>query len=175
MNWRKKKILQKDRNIGLLAPLRKGTFGCGDRAHCTGIIKGDTIFHPTKGSSIRINGHFSCNSTGVVYMLKCPCGLPYVGQTSRSIKVRLNEHKKKEEKTKQEEKNERFSELFAKHFFHNKHMVSQLRWTVLEQVNLLRVGNVWKQLLRKEAAWRKRLDSLVPKGLHESFSLQCFL
>ncbi|OCT89433.1 hypothetical protein XELAEV_18018054mg [Xenopus laevis] len=28
-----------------------------------------------------------------MYMLKCPCGLVYVGQTMRNVKTRIKEHK----------------------------------------------------------------------------------
>lgn len=34
----------------------------------------------------------TCSTVGVVYMLQCPCGLQYVGQTKRPLQVRLNEH-----------------------------------------------------------------------------------
>lgn len=40
---------------------------------------------------IPIKGFFTCNT--VVYLLKGPCGMIYIGQTSRSIKMRFTEHK----------------------------------------------------------------------------------
>ncbi|OCT70301.1 hypothetical protein XELAEV_18037224mg [Xenopus laevis] len=88
----KRKIYRID-GEGLLAPLKNGTFRCGECAWSNGIMKGDITAHHSKGFPIKLNGHFTCNSTGVIYMIKCPCGLTYVGQTSRSIKTRLNEHK----------------------------------------------------------------------------------
>ncbi|OCT78300.1 hypothetical protein XELAEV_18029407mg, partial [Xenopus laevis] len=154
---------------------------CGECAHCNGILKGDIIAHPSKGFPIKLNGHFTCNSTGVIYMIKCPCGLTYVGQTSRSIKTRLKEHKSSirnytPDIEKQESKKENISEMsVAKHFFHNKHTVAQLRWNILEQVTTERGGNIRKRLLQREAVWIKRLDSLTPMGLNESFNMRCFL
>lgn len=34
----------------------------------------------------------TCFTTGVVYLLQCPCGLQYVGKTKRALQMRLNEH-----------------------------------------------------------------------------------
>ncbi|OCU01824.1 hypothetical protein XELAEV_18007602mg [Xenopus laevis] len=77
---------------------------------------------------------------------------------------------------KNEESRKFMAELsVAKHFYYAKHTVAQMRWTVLEQVKLPRGGNISQQLLRREAAWIKRVDSLSPQGLNESFSLRCFL
>ncbi|OCU00191.1 hypothetical protein XELAEV_18005965mg [Xenopus laevis] len=55
------------------------------------------------------------------------------------------------------------------------HAVSQVRWAILEQINSVRGGNLNQQLLKKEAVWIKRMDSLSPQGLNESFILKCFL
>lgn len=57
------------------------------------IIKGPSVDHPTKGYPIYVKRQYTCNSTNVIYMLKCPCGKCYVSQTTRAIKFRLNEHK----------------------------------------------------------------------------------
>ncbi|OCT91952.1 hypothetical protein XELAEV_18015009mg, partial [Xenopus laevis] len=176
-------ILEKPKTTGLLAPLRMGTFECIKCAHCTGIIKGDSIAHPTKGTPIKIRGHFTCNCSNVIYLIKCPCGLPYVGQTSRCIKIRLNEHKSniknynpEKEKLKNEDAAKFITELsVAKHFYHAKHTAAQVRWTILEQIKMPRGGNINQQLLRRETFWINKIDSLSPRGLNECFGLRCFL
>ncbi|OCT79358.1 hypothetical protein XELAEV_18026171mg [Xenopus laevis] len=61
------------------------------------------------------------------------------------------------------------------HKLSNKHTVAQLRWNILEQVTTERGGNIRKRLLEREAVWIKRLDSLTPMGLNESFNMRCFL
>lgn len=76
-------------------------------------------------------------------MLKCSCGNAYVGQTSRSIKNRLNEHRSSIRlfKTKtappQEEgsdKKQKYGETWVeKHFFENGHQVGDLKWQIVEQ------------------------------------------
>ncbi|CAJ0955832.1 unnamed protein product [Ranitomeya imitator] len=45
---------------------------------CSNIIKGDSFTHPHSGKRFSIKGHFTCNTTFVVYLIKCPCGLGYV-------------------------------------------------------------------------------------------------
>lgn len=46
-----------------------------------------------KGNHIPIKEYHTCNSRNVTYQLKCLCGKIYVGQTSRSIRIRLTKHK----------------------------------------------------------------------------------
>lgn len=40
----------------------------------------------------KIKPFISCSTTGVVYLLQCPCGLHYVGRTKQALQVRPNEH-----------------------------------------------------------------------------------
>lgn len=71
---------------------KKGTYACMTCQNCSAIIKGPHINHPTKGHTIPLKGQYTWNSSNVIYILKCPCGKCYVGQTSRMIKIRLNEY-----------------------------------------------------------------------------------
>ncbi len=48
---------------------------------------------PSSGKSLKIRGTISCKTTNVIYMLRCPCGLGYVGKTSRQLKTRIAEHR----------------------------------------------------------------------------------
>ncbi|CAJ0942415.1 unnamed protein product [Ranitomeya imitator] len=61
-----------------LATARTGTFPCLHCRQCSNIIRGDTFTHPRSGKRFPIRGYFSCDSTFVVYLIKCPCGLGYV-------------------------------------------------------------------------------------------------
>lgn len=40
----------------------------------------------------KINKLITCQSTHVMYLLTCPCGLQYVGRTTRQLNVRIREH-----------------------------------------------------------------------------------
>ncbi|OCT70349.1 hypothetical protein XELAEV_18037266mg [Xenopus laevis] len=72
---------------------KKWTYPCMGCNCCSYIIKGSKINHPKKGYEINLNVYATCKSTHVVYLLKCPCGLGYMGHTSRAVKLRIQEHK----------------------------------------------------------------------------------
>lgn len=48
--------------------------------------------HPHTGEKYKIKGIISCQTKNVIYMLKCPCGLVYVGKTTKAFKTRIAEH-----------------------------------------------------------------------------------
>ncbi|CAJ0960174.1 unnamed protein product [Ranitomeya imitator] len=116
---------------------RVGTFPCLHCAQCGNVLKGDKVIHPYSGKEFKIRGYFTCSSEYVVYMIKCPCGLLYVGETSQSIRDRISKHKS----------TIRCENLLLPipHHFHTKgHNISQLRFQVLEQISLpRRVGKVY--------------------------------
>lgn len=74
----------------MYSTVKKGINPCMNCQSCASIIKGPEFHHPRKGYPIPVRGYYTCNSQNV---LKCPCGISYVGQTSRPMKIRLNEHK----------------------------------------------------------------------------------
>ncbi|OCT94842.1 hypothetical protein XELAEV_18012523mg [Xenopus laevis] len=57
---------------GVLRPKNNGTFPCLSCNCCSNCQKGDTVYHP-------------------LYIVKCPCGYLYVGQTTRMIRERIRE------------------------------------------------------------------------------------
>ncbi|OCT80730.1 hypothetical protein XELAEV_18027544mg [Xenopus laevis] len=118
---------------------KHGTYPCFGCNCCSSIIKGPRINHPTKGNVINIKCHATCNSIYVVYLLKCPCGMGYVGQTKREVKKRIQEHR---------------------------------GWCVLEEIGIdRRGGDRHKRLLQDERKWIKWLNTLVPEGLKDFWSL----
>ncbi|CAJ0943928.1 unnamed protein product [Ranitomeya imitator] len=72
---------------------RNGTFPCLSCHQCSNITKGDSFTHPRSGKKFPIKGHFTCNSSFVIYLIKCPCGLGYVGETTQHIRDRISQHK----------------------------------------------------------------------------------
>ncbi|CAJ0966626.1 unnamed protein product, partial [Ranitomeya imitator] len=75
------------------ATQKQGTFPCLHCLQCSNITKGETFSHPRSGKLFSINGFFTCNSSYVVYLIKCPCGLGYVGETTQHIRDRISHHK----------------------------------------------------------------------------------
>lgn len=144
---------------------------CIKCSNCSAILKGDYITHPSLGHKIPIKGFFSCESKGVIYFLKCPCGLGYVGQTSRIVRTRITEHKSKiRQFIGGSEPNEGSDSetAVARHFLEHRHQVSDLKWCVLEQINTHLESNQFKKrLLSREIFWIHQLDTLCPGGLNE--------
>ncbi|XP_041440270.1 uncharacterized protein LOC121400667 [Xenopus laevis] len=152
---------------------KKGTFPCLNCVCCASIIKGSSINHPTKGNKLNLNDYATCESKGVIYMLKCPCGLVYVGQTIRNVKTRIKEHKGDIRNYKPGSQTDT---TVARHFNEAKHSHGQLKWVVLEVVQpLSRGGNFKQKMLQREAKWISKLNSLAPVGLNDAWSLKCFL
>ncbi|XP_041439648.1 uncharacterized protein LOC121400506 [Xenopus laevis] len=182
-------------NLNNQQPMRShGTFPCRNCGHCSGIIPGEYVTHPLQGSKHSIKGFFTCDTSNVIYCLKCPCGLAYVGQTSRSIKTRLYEHKSTirnyqlpavgqttlgtqattTDKEKELVKTKRET-LLAKHFFTHGQRVAQLRWQVLEKVMCKQGQDIKRALLQRECYWIWALQSRAPKGLNEEYNMSCYL
>ncbi|OCT98799.1 hypothetical protein XELAEV_18011034mg [Xenopus laevis] len=126
---------------------------------------GEVIYHSHKGTPLKINGHFTCSSTFTVYVIKCPCGLQYVGQTSRMIKDRIREHKSAI-------KTKKIEQAVACHFIEKEHGVQQLKFQVVDGVPIMhRRGDRLKELLKREAMWICKLGTLTPSGLNREYEL----
>ncbi|OCT96751.1 hypothetical protein XELAEV_18008966mg, partial [Xenopus laevis] len=150
-----------------------GTYPCLGCNCCSSIIKGFKINHPTKGSEVNLNEYATCKSTFVVYLLKCLCGLGYVGQTSREVKMRIQEHKSNIRNFKND--TQRDTQV-SRHFIEFKHNCMQLRGCVLDEVAPdRRVGNRLQRLLQIEGKWIKKLNTLNPDDLNEAWSLKPYL
>lgn len=57
---------------------------------CNNLIKEKSFTHPHRGTNIDINGYYTCQSS---FVIKCPCGLLYVGETTQKVKNWLAWHK----------------------------------------------------------------------------------
>ncbi|CAJ0968597.1 unnamed protein product [Ranitomeya imitator] len=70
-----------------------GTFPCLQCTQCNNVTRGSTFYHPHNGKQYNIKGYFTCDTSFVVYLIKCPCGLCYIGETTQPIKDRISKHK----------------------------------------------------------------------------------
>lgn len=143
-----------------------GNFKCGHCVHCANTTNTKTFSHPRSGQQIKINGFINCNVTGVVYMLICVCGMAYVGQTKRALKVRIAEHKAAI-------RNNNLDYSIAKHYVLAGHGSSPhaLRFVGIERVRTSeRGGDLIQLLLKREAYWVLRLQTLTPSGLNEGLN-----
>ncbi|CAJ0965043.1 unnamed protein product [Ranitomeya imitator] len=72
---------------------KTGTFPCLSCNQCNNVLKGNVIHHPHTGMRYPIDGFFTCNTNFVVYLIKCSCGLLYIGETTQTVKYRISKHK----------------------------------------------------------------------------------
>ena len=152
-----------------LSTLPGGNFTCASCAQCNAMIKGDTFCHPHTGKTFFIKDRISCRTKHIVYLLKCPCGLSYVGKTTRELRTRISEHKSSI-------RNKDMKSPVARHFNSAGHDVCTLKFQGIEFVPPpKRGGNRDKILLQREARWIHLLQTESPKGLNEELILSCFL
>lgn len=153
----------------LLSPLPNGNYRCGHCAQCNNTVKTFSFNHPHTGQKFPIKSIIMCTSTNVVYLIRCPCGLAYVGKTSRQLKQRISEHKSSIRR------NDRDYPV-AVHFNDFKHDISAFRFIGIEKVSLpKRGGNIDILLKQREAYWIYTLQTLSPSGLNDELQLSVML
>ncbi|CAJ0968452.1 unnamed protein product, partial [Ranitomeya imitator] len=72
---------------------KMGTFQCLHCAQCNNVLKGKKLIYPLSGKGFKVQGFFTCDSSFVVYIIKFPCGMLYMGETSQPIRDRISKHK----------------------------------------------------------------------------------
>ncbi|CAJ0929930.1 unnamed protein product [Ranitomeya imitator] len=148
---------------------RTGTFPCHNCSQCHNVLKGSSFHHPRSGKTFRIPDYFTCASSWVIYLIKCPCGLLYVGETTQPIRDRVSKHKS----------TVRCKNLLLpipSHFNTQGHNVSQLQFQVIEHIPpIRRGGDRMARLKRREAFWIHTLETLHPMGLNRDYDLASFL
>lgn len=146
-----------------------GNYKCCNCAQCGYTTKCKTYTHPHSGKHLKIRGAITCNTTFVVYLIKCPCGLAYVGKTCRALRTRISEHRS----------NIRCGDMrnpVAAHFKIAGHTVCSLRYVGIEKVTRPpRGGDHERLLLQREAYYIHTLNTLAPYGLNEEFDIKPFL
>lgn len=63
----------------------------------------------------------------------------------------------------------------VRHFFEHNHNVSDIKWQIIEQIEVRAYSDVVMQLLRWESYWINKLGTLAPNGMNENFNLNIFL
>ncbi|XP_069495412.1 uncharacterized protein [Ambystoma mexicanum] len=102
----------------------------------------------------------NCKTAHVVYCIQCPCGLRYVGQTSRPVHIRISEHRSRIRcKT--------LTAPLVSHYIELQHSANDILWWILDVVK--NTPNITHCLLQKEARWIHRLSTHI-NGLNEDFS-----
>ncbi|XP_075697305.1 uncharacterized protein LOC142742645 [Rhinoderma darwinii] len=148
-----------------LRPRHNGTFPCLHCSCCSNVIKGDRFQHPHTNKSFPIKGFYTCDTNFVVYLVKCPCGLIYVGETTQHIRDRITSHKSTIRC------NKNWLPL-PDHFSKANHQLSQFQFQIIEHVPQPRRGGNHIHLLKeRESYWIHTLQTLSPRGLNREFDL----
>ncbi|OCT84834.1 hypothetical protein XELAEV_18022991mg [Xenopus laevis] len=124
----------------------RGMFPCLTCSQCCCVHKGTTFEHPTTGRKYTLRGYYTCLTKFAVYVLICPCGLLYVGETTLQIKTRISQHR------------------------------STIRkGNVMLPVSKHRGGDRELRLKQREVWWINKLNSFHPHGLNKDYDLYLFL
>ncbi|CAJ0967736.1 unnamed protein product, partial [Ranitomeya imitator] len=149
----------------VLTSARKGTFPCLHCLQCSNITRGDTFTHPRSGKQFPIHSFYSCDSTYVIYFIKCPCSLGYVGGTTQHIQDRISQHKSTI-------RCKRVMLPIPAHFVAHNNNISQLRYQIIDSIPMARRGgNRTLKLKEKEAYWIHTLQTLEPNGLNREYEI----
>ncbi|XP_078513690.1 uncharacterized protein LOC144772893 [Lissotriton helveticus] len=146
----------------------KGTILCKNCSNCNNIMEGNTIAHPMKGNRIKLQVNGTCDTKNIVYMMKCPCGKAYVGQTERKLKTRLTEHKSNI-------RTKALKSAVAAHFVEHNHQINQIKACILEIVEKNEETDNRKVLLKRENHWIYYLQTFRPYGMNERTEFSCYL
>ncbi|XP_078509911.1 uncharacterized protein LOC144769621 [Lissotriton helveticus] len=139
------------------APLPTGTFPCSGCGNCKDIIRGSTI--TKQNVVIKPRSFMNCRTRNVIYLISCPCDLIYIGETSREVRTRMNEHRSAIRTDKK-------GAPLTEHWKKMKHDISDLKWCCLETVTInARGGDLNQKRKKREQYYMSRFNS-VRMGLN---------
>jgi hypothetical protein len=120
---------------------------------CTHYIPEDSF--QANGQQFVLSPMFTCNSQNVIYLIKCQfCNLHYIGQTKRTLRERLNNHRS--------DINTKKQTAVAIHFNSPGHNLQHLKIAVVESLN----NKTVQEKLNIEKNWIKTIKSYYPLGLN---------
>ena len=117
-----------------------------------------------------IKPFITCETTGVVYLIQCPCGLQYVGRTKRPLRVRLNEHITNI-------LNGYDKHSVSKHYLlkHNRDPSNTLFLGIDKFKPNWRGSALVREISKLEMAWIHRLKCYTPHGLNIDTDINAFI
>ena len=122
---------------------------------------GKTFTDKSGGKTFYINHHFTCNSTNVVYLFTCVCGMQYVGSTT-SPKFRLRFNKYKSDIDLYGKGRRNFKQEYLIIHFHSDGHTGSYTDISLQIIDHCNPNN--KE--QREDFWIHRLDTMTPNGLN---------
>ncbi|OCT86394.1 hypothetical protein XELAEV_18020076mg [Xenopus laevis] len=142
----------------------KGCHKCGKCVACPFIKRMYSFIRKTDNCEHHIKDFINCNTEGVIYMLRCECGMDYIGKTIRQLKWRVMEHVGDVRNKRNTSVANHINEIHAGD-------TKVMHFMGIEKINhTTRVGDLDKKLLCKEAEWIYSMKSRAPLGLNEGFT-----
>lgn len=149
---------------------------CHSCVACNNVSSMTTFWNSDKSREFTITHTINCQTKAVIYFATCPCGLIYIGMTSRELRRRVREHVLGIQSAATESDIQSLKPI-PRHFKsrHNCDPTLLRVWGIDQILPNPRGGNIKKILAQKEAQWIFRLDTVQPKGLNENLSFSSFL
>lgn len=142
----------------------RGNYRCKNKRCkcCINIAHGaKNITSNATGEDFEIKTRIDCDSSFVIYILKCNCGLQYVGRTSQKLRTRMNQHRSNVMKG-------YIKHSVSRHAATNHDCnFNHFSISAIEQIGT-NVRNRHETLAKREMYWIFKFDTLVPKGLNEA-------
>lgn len=122
---------------------------------CPHITQTRTFFNTSKNKTFQIKHNANCLSKNLIYLIKCACcGLQYVGETGRTLRERISDHRSCV-------LNKKPTSISA-HFNSPGHSIRHLKVTPIE---LLPTNDVRERRAR-ERLWQVELETIFPAGIN---------
>ena len=118
------------------------------------------VIYSAHGNPYKVPSNTNCSSRNLIYLLECtlcPARGRYVGQTSRTMRVRMAAHRAVHTKK---------NMPLYRHLKRKEHHFEHLRVTILELLQ----NPTERQLLVREEDWMKKLNTKLPNGLNSLYS-----
>ena len=133
---------------------------------CNFMHHGKKHFVGKDGRTFNIQQFVCCGTQFVVYGLRCPCGLFYVGRTVRAMRTRFGEHRRFIEQKKDKHS-------VPRHFCQvHGGSTEGLELFGIEAIPMtLSEGERFSRLCMRETYWIFTLNSMSPDGLNEELEV----
>lgn len=164
----------KPRRENTLGEPLNGFFSCGKCMACRTSTQRTrkTVEFGTNDTTQRykIRSFITCKTTHAVYLIQCPCGLQYVGRTSRSLAIRWREHIYNVKKGV-------LTHSLSAHYAEKHHSdPSSMIFCGIDVIKKhWRGNNLIRELSKLETSWIFHLNTSHPFGLNIELDINCFL
>lgn len=154
-----------------------GSYPCGECNICQYMEPTKVFTNPRDGSTVTLGDYINCRTKGVIYCLKCPCSLIYIGQTIQCLKQRVQKHLSTIGLAARDRRQQKKLTSVAEHFLDvHQGKIAGLKIYGLERAHGNgRGGDIVPHLLRRESRWIYEANSLTPHGLNAELTFTGFL